>query len=179
MTPKFLLADSDPDASLPFIVHTQEPQFFALVTPKFKGTTESLLETGDFRSALRGVNIYPGFLKNPSNSSARDLLSLFHSGAHFMMDNAIGRMARHQVEEKDIAVVWRETGTYAPKHLFAETDFGDFVIHTESPRFILQSDSARGERIVWQETSQRGDLDSAIADARQFREEYLMRELAA
>lgn len=179
MTPKFLLADSDPDASLPFIVHTQEPQFFALITPKFNGTTESLLAGGDFRKALRGVNIYPGFLSSPTNLTAREIMQLFHQGAHFMMENAIGKNTRHQVKDKDISVVWRESGTYAPKHLFAETELGDFVIRVESPRLILQSSNLRGEQIIWQEPASAEATEAAVLEARAFREDYLKRELAA
>lgn len=179
MTPKFLLADSDPDACLPFIIHTQEPQFFALMTPKFKGTSESLLEIHDLRTALRGINLYPGFLTNPANINAEQMMSLFHQSAKYMLENVVGRNSRHQVADKDISVVWRETGTYAPKHLYAETESGDFVIRTESPRMIIQLTSSRGEQVIWEEDSTAEELEKARLEARDFRKDYMKRELAA
>ena len=179
MTPKFLLADSDPDASLPFIVHTEAPRFFALMTPKFKGTTESLNEMHDLRTALRGINLYPGFLSNPQNVSAEQIMTLFHESAHYMLENAIGRNSRHGVADQDISVVWRESGSYAPKHLYAETDLGDFVIRTESPRLIFQVTGTRGEQLIWSESSTPEALAKAQAEARSFRLDYVKRELAA
>ncbi len=178
MTPKFLLADSDPDASLPFVVHTQSPQFFALLTPKFRGSAASLLESGDFRSALRGINLYPGFLTNPAGLTATQMMLTFYQSAHFMIENAIGAKMRQQVKDEDISIVWRESGTYAPKHLFAETETGQFVIRTEHPRLIVHANSPRGEIIIWQETASLTETASAIAEAQSFREEYLDKELA-
>ena len=179
MTPKFLLADSDPDASLPFVVHTQAPQFFALMTPKFRGTSAALLESGNFLSALRGMNLYPGYLARPTGLSATQMMSTFYQGAHFMIDNAIGKNARGQVHDHDISIVWRESGTYAPKHLFAETEFGHFVIRTEHPRLIIQANTSRGEEIIWQESASTAEIESAITEARRYRKDYLERELTA
>jgi len=179
MTPKFLLADSDPDASLPFIVHTQKPQFFALMTPKFKGTAESLLEMGDLRTALRGINLYPGFLTNPVNFNAKQMMNLFHKSAKYLLENVVGRNTQHQVADENISIVWRESGTYAPKHLYAESEQGDFVIRTESPRMIIQLTGSRGEQVIWEEPGTPDAIEKALVEAREFRAEYVKRELAA
>ena len=179
MTPKFLLADSDPDASLPFIVHTQKPQFFALMTPKFKGTPESLLEMSDLRTALRGINLYPGFLTNPLDINATQMMELFHESAKHLLENVVGRDAQHQITDEDISVVWRESGTYAPKYLYAESELGDFVIRTESPRMIIQLTGNRGEQIIWEEPGTPESSDKARTEAREFRKDYVKRELAA
>lgn len=179
MAPRFLLADSDPDATLPFIVHTRAPQFVALMTPKFTPDLEQLREIADLRMVLRGVNLYPGFLTNPQNASAEQIMALFHKGAHFILDNTFGSDPRNRMVDRDISIIWRDEGTRIPKHLLAETPLGDVIVRTESPSLMVRFHSLRGEEIIWQQEATERDTLQALAEARLFQTDYHRRECAA
>ena len=179
MTPRFLLADSDPDATLPFIVHTRAPQFVALMTPKFHPDLEALREISDLRTALRGVNLYPGFLTHPHNATAEQIMSLFHKGAHYILDNTFGRDLRNRMVDRDVSIIWRDEGARIPKHLLAETPLGDVIVRTEFPRLMVRFNTRGSEDILWKQEANERDTHRAIADARLFQTDYHRRECAA
>lgn len=178
MTPKFLLADSDPDASLPFLVHTKAPLFFALAIPKLAQASSAWEDVVDPRKIVRGLNLYPGFLTSPERLSEGQLMALIHDGAEFLLENIVGTEARQALSTECISVVWRESGTYAPKHLLADSEQGTFVIHTQFPRLIVQLNGTRGEQVIWYESCQESELLAAANAARHFRSDYLRKELA-
>jgi hypothetical protein len=178
MTPKFLLADSDPDASLPFLVHTQAPLFFALAIPKLSPGTHGTALSEDPRTLVRGLNLYPGFLTTPDVLPEEQLMEMIHRGAEFLLENVVGTDTRKRLCPESVSIVWRESGTYAPKHLFAESDQGTFVIRTQFPRLIVQLSGVRGEQIIWYESCRERELLSALDECRHFRSEYLGKELA-
>lgn len=178
MTPKYLLADSDPDASLPFLVHTQAPFFFALAIPKLSSASTAWENVQDPRKIIRGLNLYPGFLTTPELLSEGQLMALIHCGAEFLLENIVGTEARQALSPECISVVWRESGTYAPKHLLADSDQGSFIIHTQFPRLIVQLSGPRGEQVIWYESCQESELLNAVNEARHFRSDYLRKELA-
>ena len=164
-----------------FIVHLAEPRFFAMVIPKLKapdGEWESI-ENLSPSSALRGLNLYPAFLTDPSGQHYPDLLSLFQEGARRFWSSMMSGGNSREIQESEITVVFRDSGAYVPPHLFGSDGKRSYIIRTESPRMIWQFSSENNRECSWRETCSELEFEKGTADAFSFYRQYLEQEAGA
>ena len=178
MDAKFLIADSDPSTCLPFIVHLAEPRFFAMVLPKlrdFDGERDGI-EKMSPSSALRGLNIYPAFMSNPAGYDYAELMGLFQEGARQFWSCMMTGGGKRQLLDSEIAVIFRDEGTFVPSHLYGSDGRQSYIIRTESPRMIWQMSDETERQCAWSETCSELEFEKGTAAAFSFYKEYLEQE---
>ena len=180
MDANFVIADSDPSTCMPFIVHLAEPRFFAMVLPKLRtsaGVRENV-ETMSPGSALRGLNLYPAFMTDPTGYEYKHLMELFQKGARQFWQSMMGGGAANEVPDSEISVVFHEEGAFVPPHLYGSDGQQSYIIRTQSPKMIWQLSDESDRECSWRENCSDLEFEEGTAAAFNFYQRYLEQEEA-
>lgn len=163
---------------MPFLVHLAEPRFFAMVLPKLQteGETRESVEMMSPATALRGLNLYPAFLTDPSAYRYEDLMELFQKGAREFWSSMMGGAAGRLLSDEAITVVFREEGSMVPSHLYGSDGQQSYIIRTESPKMIWQLSDETSRECSWREACSELEFEKGTAAAFSFYQEYLKQE---
>ncbi len=163
---------------MPFIVHLAEPRFFAMILPKLRqpSSGREAIETMTPGSALRGLNLYPAFMTDPSGYDYQELMSLFQKGARQFWNSMLGGGAGRTLADADISVVFRDEGSFVPPHLYGSDGQDSYIIRTESPKMIWQVSDEKSRECSWRETCSELEFEEGTAAAFSFYKEYLQQE---
>ncbi len=178
MDANFVIADSDPSTCMPFIVHLAEPRFFAMIMPKVRQPSSGRegVESMNPGSALRGLNLYPAFMTDPSGYDYKELMGLFQAGARQFWKSMMGGGAGRNLPDSEISVVFREEGTFVPPHLYGSDGQASYIIRTESPKMIWQVSDEMSRECSWRETCTDIEFEAGTAEAFSFYQQYLEQE---
>jgi len=178
MDANFVIADSDPSTCMPFIVHLAEPRFFAMIMPKVRqpSSGRESVESMSPGSALRGLNLYPAFMTDPSGYDYKELMALFQKGARQFWRSMMGGGAARNLPDSEISVVFREEGTFVPPHLYGSDGQASYIIRTESPKMIWQVSDEMSRECSWRETCTDLEFEEGTAAAFSFYKQYLEQE---
>ncbi len=165
---------------MPFIVHLKEPRFFAMVMPKlraFKSDAEVVAAMTP-ASAVRGLNLYPSFLTDPSGYDYEEIMRLIQQGARQFWESMMGPDSP-ELPDAEIAAVFRDEGSFVPPHLVGTDGQQSYIIRTQSPKMIweLTDDSTR--ECSWKEACSELEFEKGTAAAFSFYQQYLQEEAEA